>query len=259
MRKLMVGPDGTYVKATRQIDTSIIGVVPLAPLDSSVTQAFLQAKDNFNIVTLTGSEQRGQVDRETATAAAIKNQNSQQAEAEPKTVVAQWLNSIARSIILNLRRTTNPFWVKHAEPQTEHLAGNIQPSTPQFSQMSGENLEGDDFETDIEISSISPIDNQAELQKFLQLISILNQFQEIAMSPTLVRETAKKVGYYNENVIAELQKMAQARMVAMQMQLDQGMKAAQSGSPAAQQINANNTPPQQGQIRNQLQQQLPTQ
>lgn len=257
--KMINGPDGTNIGVEGPVDATLIAPVPLAPLEASVEQSFLQSKDNFNIVTLTGSEERGQVDRETATAAAIKNQNSQQAEAEPKTLVAEWLNDIARSIILNLARITNPFWVAHMQPPDEHLGGQVQPSQKQFKQISGEDIEGEDFETDIEISSISPIDNQAELQKLLQFISIINQFQEVAISPMLVRKIASKVGIYDEEIIAEAQKMAQMRMVSMMNQAqaaNQPQPQQGTGAPAAQKLNANNTPPAQEQIRNQLQHQL---
>ncbi len=253
-QKALFGPDGTYAKVKQTVTGGDIGVFPQNPISGSVTEAFLQSKDNFNVVTLSGSEMRGNVDRETATAANIKAQATQQADSEPKVQVAQWLNDIARSIILNLARTTIPFWIKHSSvQQNQPIGSQLQPSQPQFSKISGEDLEGEDFETVIKISSISPLDNESEFNKFLKFLSVVNQFQEIALSPTLIREVAEKLGYTNEHVIAELQKMAQLRMVQMMEVQAQQNSSSAGGNQAAQNQVANATPPQQEQINQQVQ------
>lgn len=258
LQKLVNGPDGVTTGVDGPVDATTIAPLPMAPLDPAIREAFINAKDNFNIVTLTGSEQRGQVDRETATAANIKNQNAQQAEAEPKDVVAEWLNGIARSIIRKLAQTTKPFWVKELIQPNEHLGGNVQKGQTSYKQISGEQIEGEDFKTDIEISSISPIDNEAELQKLIQFLSIINQFPEVAISPLLVRTVAKKIGITDEAVIAEAQQMAQMRMVSMmqQAQMQNSQQQQPQGSPAASAITQQMTPPGAAQVQQQLQQQL---
>lgn len=264
-QKVINGPDGTYGK-TQGPPEGVIYPVPLSPLDSSVQQAFVESKDNFNIVAGTSSDERGQADRTTATQAAITDKRSQIQDSEPKLVVAQWMCDIAFGIIKNLARITNAFYIKSQQNPAEPFGGTIQPNTPQFKSVSGEDLEGDDFEADIEISSISPIENSADFQKFLQFISILNQYQEIGMSPMLVRYTASKLGITDENVIAEYQKMAQLKMVQahlqMQAQLNQvGPNSPPNNSPngtapgsstAAQNMVQNATPPAQEQVRNQI-------
>jgi hypothetical protein len=47
-----------------------------------------------------------------------------------------------------------------------------------------------------------------EKASFIEFLSLVTQFPAIAMSPTLVRETAYRCGYKNERVIREYQKMA---------------------------------------------------
>jgi hypothetical protein len=83
----------------------------------------------------------------------------------------------------------------------------------------------------------------------------------VAFSPYLVREAAVRIGYRNEKAIGEFQKMALlmefARMNQLQAQAaaSQAMLTQATGAP--QQINQQATPPEQEQIRQQLQNQLP--
>jgi capsular polysaccharide biosynthesis protein len=114
-------------------------------------------------------------------------------------------------------------------------------------------LEGIDFNVNIKVSSMSPIDLEDDKNRFLEFMAIINNYPQIALSPTLIREAAERVGFNtNEKVLRELQDMA----LLAQMQLKQ-----QTESALAQRTVAGATPNANEKITNQLENQvgLPTQ
>lgn len=249
--KLMFGPDGTYAE-TEGAPAEVIAPVPLAALESSVTQTLVLSKDNFNVVSGTRSEARGQADRTTATQATIADARSKIRESRPKLIVARWLNRIARHIMYCQQQLTLPFWIQLNNTKEESLLGNVQETQKFYEEITGLEIEGLDFEVNIKISSMSPIDTEEEKNRFLEFMAIINNYPQIALSPTLIREAAERIGYdTNEKVLRELQDMALLSQIAAKEQMN---AMAQRGT-------AKVTPDANEQINNQLQNQvgLPTQ
>ena len=252
MDNLMFGPDGTYGECEGDPNTTI-AVVPLAPLDSVVDKVLILAKDNFNIVSGTRSEARGVADRTTATQAQIMDARSQIRESRPKIVIANWLNRIARQIMSLQQRITLPFWIEVNNTKEENLMGNVQETQKLYQEITGMDIEGLDFNVHIDVTSMSPIDEQEQKNKFLEFMAIINNYPQIALSPTLIRETAKRVGFKtNEKVLRELQDMALLQQAAMQAQV----QSAAGNNPNAQRQVAKSTPSEGEQINNQLQNQV---
>jgi hypothetical protein len=228
-QKMLNGPDGTYMKTDQPID-SIVFPVPQAPMDNANAQAFIQSKDNFNVVSQTNSAMRGEVDRQTATAASISNSQAQITDSEPKIQVATFLVDVGEKLLDKLAITTIPFWIKRGM-QNQPMATSAK-QAPQFDLVSGEDLVGDDHQVNVMVSSLSPIDNQVELQSFQTFMGLLNANPEFSLSPTIIRELAARCNYTNEDVIEELQKIATLKMMGMQMQGQQ-----QGGAPQDQGAN----------------------
>jgi hypothetical protein len=118
--------------------------------------------------------------------------------------------------------------------------------------------DGYEFKLLVDVSSTSPAQNEVEKTKFIEFISILKNFPQLAMSPLLIREAAYKVGYRNERVIREMQNAALLQMMAAQ-----GGGGPQGASPEGgggtgemQRISEQQTPPTQDDINNQLNNQL---
>lgn len=252
LQKVLNGPDGTYMKQEGTI-ADLIVEVPQAPMDQANAQAFLQSKDNFNLVSQTSSEMRGAVDRQTATAAAITNQASQMTEAEPKEIVANWLVDIGDNLLDNLATVIKPFWTKVSKPQQDLGTSVQQPQ--QYQQVSGQDIAGDDHDTQVLISSLSPVDNAVDLQNFNQFVTMLDSHPEFALSPIIIREIAVRCNYTNEAVIEEFQKMATLKLMGLQQQQGNGQ---QGGAPGAQQASnnmvQNSGPPPPAETAQQLQQ-----
>jgi len=253
--KVLNGPDGTFGEVEGDPATAA-AAVPLAPLDSSVDTALILSKDNFNVVSGTRSEARGESDRTTATQAAIVDARSKIRETRPKIIVAKWLNKIGRAIVLNMQQITLPFWVKVSNTREERLLGSIQETQMAYEEISGNDLEDFDFDVSIKVSSMSPISQEEDKNKFLEFMAVLNQYPQIALSPTLIREAAERIGFNtNEKVLRELQDMA----LAVQYQQMQQMQ--QESGALGQRTVAKATPSNMEKINNQLTNQvgLPTQ
>jgi hypothetical protein len=246
MDKLMWGPDGTYGE-TEQDPATCVAALPLANLDSTVTQSLILSKDNFNVVSGTSSEARGQADRTTATQASIVDARSKIRASKPKLQVARWLNRIARAIMIRQQQLTLPFWISVNNTTQESLLGNVQETQKIYEEISGRDIEGLDFEVKIKVSSMSPIDTEDEKNRFLEFMAVITNYPQIALSPTLIRETAERLGFNtNEKILRELQDMALLSQIAAR---DQMNAMAQRGT-------AKVTPNANEQITNQLQNQV---
>jgi hypothetical protein len=255
MDNLMFGPDGTYAETEGDPQTAI-AAVPLAPLDSAVDKVLILAKDNFNIVSGTRSEARGVADRTTATQAQIMDARSQIRESRPKIIIANWLNRLARQIMFLQQRITLPFWIAINNTTQESLLGNVQETSKLYQEITGMDIEGLDFTVQIDVTSMSPIDEQDQKNKFLEFMAIINNYPQIAMSPTLIRETAKRVGFKtNEKVLRELQDMALLMQAGQQAQIN-GALGQEGASPLGQREVAKATPSDQERITNQLTKQV---
>jgi hypothetical protein len=240
LTKVLNGPDGVFGRFDGPLE-SMIFPVPQAPMDQANQQAFIQSKDNFNVVSQTNSALRGEVDRQTATAATISNQQAQITDSEPKTLVADWLVGIGEDVLEKLSISVIPFWVRRSRSSQDLGTSVKQPQ--QFDKISGQDLEGQDYEVNVKLSSLSPIDASVELQSFQTFLGLLNSNPEFALSPLLIRELAVQCNYTNEEVIEEFQKIATLKVMGLQQQggqtggdpSQQGANgAAQAGNNAAQ-------------------------
>ena len=252
--KVMNGPDGSWAEVEAD-PNAVAAPVPLAPLEGSVDKVLIVSKDNFNVVSGTASEQRGVADRTTATQATIIDTRSKIRQSKPQINVANWLCAIAREIMRLQKHLTLPFWVKLTSEQETEFLNEIQEPEVSYEEITGEDLEGDNFDVEIDVTSISPVENDDVKNKFFEFMAVLNNYPQIAMSPTLIREAAERIGYKgNEKVIKEFQNMAILAMLG-QAQNAAG-SAGSAGSELSQRQVAKSTPNQLEQITNQLQNQV---
>ena len=247
--KFASGPDGTVIKY--KIEP---GIVPIqdANLNPANDKSFVIAKDEFNILTGTSAEMRGYADRTTATQAQLINQKSIIREEYENSKVSDWLCACGREALLVMHeKFSTGMWVQ-LSTDVGNFMEEAQAQKPVYVWVTSEDLsDGFDFRISLDITSISPIQQDAEQKKFLMFLSVTSQFPQIALSPTLIREAAIRIGYRNEKVIAEFQKMALLQMMGAYQQAQQ--------SSMGQGMVAQNTPNTGEQITNQLKNQLPQQ
>lgn len=250
--KIVNGPDGAWGEVEGDPNT-VAAALPLASLEQSVGNSLILSKDNFNVVSGTRSEARGESDRTTATQATIADQRSRIRETRPKIIVANWLNRIARCIMAQQQRITVPFWVEINSTPEEVLLGNVQETQKLYEEITGIDIDGLDFNVEINVASMSPISAEENKNKFFEFMAVINNYPQIALSPILIREAAERIGYKtNEKVIRDLQNMALLAQYAQEQQMQGAL---------AQRTVAKATPNTQERITNQLQNQtgLPTQ
>ena len=100
-------------------------------------------------------------------------------------------------------------WARLTTTNKEDLFQEVQENKPAYQWVTSEDLnDGYDFRIILDVTSLSADSQQVEKQKFMEFLALTTQFPQIAMSPTLIREAAYRVGYRNEKVIKEMQKMA---------------------------------------------------
>lgn len=253
--KLENGPDMSILKVQLPVGDAIQPLAS-APLDSTIKDSLIVSKDDFNNVSGTSSEQRGVSDRTTATQATIIDQRSQIRESRNSITVATAFCRIARLVLITLvRRMTLPFWVKVQVDSEESLMAEYQEVQARWQQIKSSQLGDDqDFEVSLSLESMSPIENENELQKMVKFLSLLTQFPQCAFDPTLVRELAYRCGFKNEKVIRKMAQMAQIAAIGQVQQAQDSL--AQSGGNLAQTRVAQMTPPTGEQVQNQLRGQL---
>lgn len=261
MDKACNGPDMTWVK-TQGNPADKIKALENAPLDSIVAQSMITGKNDLNEVSGTSAEQQMQGNRTTATQAGIIDQRTQLRETRARVQVANALAQIGRLVLLTVQEHfTLSFWAEiRTQQDNEDFLAEMQIAETEWREFTAKDLgEDEDFKIEISIDSISPIENAAQKQAFVEFNSMLMQFPHLAFDPVLVRETAYRCNYRNERVIARLAMEAQlaaiGRMEMAKQQLAATVGAGgemPGGSNMAQTRVEQMQPPDQAQIQSQL-------
>lgn len=278
LEKLINGPDGTWAIVNGDPNT-ISAPVQDANLGQNAQEALSVPKDDFNIISGTSAEARGEADRITATQSNQINQKAAIRDSRSRTRVAEFLCKIGEEMLLLAEeKFTLPIWIKQtaetgkldpggiASMLTGGVSGNPIPNTTPdevwgkitLADLSDESA---DFEVNVSIDSLSPVTNDDEKGKFLEFLAALNQYPEVGLDPMVVQELAYRIGYRNSEIIGRLKQIAQLMWVQKIEMLKQGAKQAMAQSqvqaPAqsnnmAQAAVAQSTPPDLERIRQQI-------
>lgn len=262
LEKFETGPDGAVVKVKRE---GAIQPIENADLGQALNEAIQTSADDLDRIAGTSQEDRGIPDRTTATQAEIVQQRASVRSQKDQMKIVHWFSMIGREILLTVRdKFVLGMYARLSSPEGENFLGEIQDDKESFKYVSSEDLnDGYDFRINVDVTSLSSTAQVQDKQKFMEFISVLQQFPLISFSPTLVREAAYRIGYRNMKAIREFQKMALLMYMGKITQLEaasgQQMQQLQPGLPggnAGQQMVQQNTPPAAEQIRNQLGSQL---
>lgn len=267
LEKFETGPDGSLIQVMGENAITAIDAPNLGP-EGQETQAL--ATDDLNKIAGSTEEEQGTAQNTTATQAKLVDARSSVRGSKDQDRIVEWFGRMGREALLMAReKFVLGTWVKMTGSEGS-FAGTYQQNTAAYKWVSAEDLnDGYDFKIDVDLTSISASIQDLEKKKMLEFLSILTQFPMVSFSPVLIREIAYRVGYRNERVLAEYQKMALlmelARMNQLQgavqpQQPQQGQPGATGGVPnngnAPQQQVAAMTPPGTEEIRQQMTQQL---
>lgn len=251
--------DGAVIWVKRE---GAIGPIAKDPLTNVVPQAMLVGKDDFITVSGTSSEAMGQADRVTATQTLEISKRFGIREAREKIRVANWVTRIGKEALLTAReKLVNGLWIKSSNDPGESILQELQLNGEAWQYVMTQDIDdGIDFDIKVNLTSMSPLDNDQEKTKFIEFVAMLKRFPELAMSPMLIRETAYRIGYRNEKVIREVQTTALLGVMGqmagmMQSQNGQGGNGP-TGDQTAQQIVAQQTPNTAEEVQNQLDTQM---
>jgi hypothetical protein len=240
--KFSSGPDGILVEVKQPDAIKAIDNPEIGPTSEN---ALVLAKDDFNIISGTSAEARGQdTDRETATQAKIVQNRAQIRESADQLDFSNWLCSVGRELLCQCQeRLVDGLWVKYTEnPDPNGEPGSIQQimqnAGPVYKYVSSQEIDdGYDYTVDFDVQNATPAAMQAAQTSFVNFLAIVNQFPQVAMNPALIREAAYRVGYKNEAVIKQMQQtaMAQLKMQAIQQaaQIQQGGEGKGTQGPGA--------------------------
>lgn len=254
--KLMDGFDGTVSMVSGDV-MAAIQPLPMPSVGAEVMNAMATSRDDFNTVSGTSAEQRLQADRQTATQSKIIDARTSIRESRVNAQTANFINEIVAEIAkLQAEKLTLPFWIK-VVAQTPATFQEIEVVKDIYQKIDpvkdlDENF---DFDVDVSMDTISPIENERSKNAFFEFLAALNQYPQLAFSPELIRHLAEKVGLRAESVIVEAQKMALVAQLGQQAQADEALNQM-----AAQRTMAAATPPSMEQVTNQIQNEvgLPT-
>lgn len=247
--KFNYGPDGTLIFTKRE---DAIRAISSPDLGKASDQMLVIPKDDFNLISATSQEARGMGDRVTATQANIIESRSNIREGAEVERINSWLAKIVREALLLARdRFTQPMQTESPQDMQSQMLMDYNTQRT-YAQVFPDQLDdGYDFVVLIDVASTSPNQNQLEKQKFLEFITVMQQFPQLAMSPLLIREAAYRIGYRNERVIREMQQSALLQMIGQAQQLGMMEPGGQ-----AQRMNEQMTPPDPSEIQNQLDNQM---
>lgn len=247
LEKFETGPDGSLITVKRE---NAITPIQNADLGVALDKAIVTSSDDLNQISGTSSELRGVADRTTATQANIINTRGSIRENAHRDQIKKWLCRIGRGTLIVARtKFSLGFWAQLTQDPGEQIFGTMQETQQIYQWVTSEDLkDGYDFKIDMDVTTLSAQTQDIESKKFFQFLAVVNQFPQIAMSPTLIREAAYRCGYRNEKVIREMQQMALVHQLGMM----QGIAGAQPAGNASQQIVAQQTPNNLEQIRQQI-------
>lgn len=230
--KFASGPDGIIIEVKQPDAIKAIDNPEIGPTSEN---ALVIAKDDFNTISGTSAEARGQdADRETATQAKIVDARSQIRESAEQMDFSVFLCDVARSLLLQARENMQlGIWVKYTSDPGEQNPQQMQNDQPVYDYITSQELDdGYDFEIEFDVSNATPAAMASSQQSFINFVQIV-QNPLIMMSPALIREAAYRVGYRNEAVIKQMQQAAlqHLKMQALQAQAGALNKGQQGNNP----------------------------
>lgn len=214
MEKFVSGPDGVVIEVKQADAIKAIDNPEIGPTSEN---ALVQAKDDFNLISGTSAEARGQdADRETATAAKIIDTRSQIRESAEQIDFTDFVALIGREILSQAReKLVDGLWIKYSSNPSEGALMDMQVNQPFFRYIKAQDLnDGYDYDVAVDVKNATPAAMQQEQTAFVNFVMFLQNAPMIAMSPLLIREAAYRFGYKNEAVIHQMQQVAIASMAA---------------------------------------------
>lgn len=265
LEKMKTEVDGEVIITKRKDGQPSIRPIVNPQIDGNIEQGLITAKDDFDIVAGIPVARGRASDRQTATATRQIATDQGIIESLEQIDFSRFVAAIGRELLLQLgEKMPQGMWIKYTiDPgDEESIMQEVQSNAPIYKYITSQSLtDGYDFDVVCNVINSTPDQMAKEFDGYVKFMSMVNQFPQIAMSSTLIRETAYRCGYKNEKVIKEFQKMAVLLMMEKANQAGQSLLAQgltptgmqpNGGSGLAQQMTPNSMAEIQAQLHNQV-------
>lgn len=228
-----------------------------APLDNAVVRNVPLTKADFDEISGTTAEQKGVAESTTATQSNILNTRSMIRESLERREVAEWLADIGLKALMTIEENMAlPFWVKTVVDMQSPAGPTIAEEVARtWREITADDLGDISYDVSVDIESLSPATEMQQRQDWNAFMATVMAnpalVQVFALSPAILRKTAKLNGIKSEKDLNEIQRVMQVLAASMQQMAQQ---KAQGAQPAP----APGPTPSTDQIMAQLSQQMPT-
>lgn len=269
--RLQNGLDGTIVETIEsgaRLD-EIVSTVPNMDLGAHHAEMLQVSRIDFDNIAGVTPQQRGQATGETATESNLIDARTGIRESRDQEVVAKFLCRIGKEILLQAKENiVNDIIIPIVNDVDETITpiGEFQLNNQTWEEINMDTLGDEDMDVIINVSSLSPVNNEKDKKAFIEFLSLMTNFPQLNLSPELVREAAVKTGYHNEKVIQTWQQMALLQLTAQMNQLtlqnamlesqSQQLQMQDNSNKIAQREVAQNNPNTQDQINQQINNQV---
>lgn len=233
----------------------------------SISEGLVVSKDDFNIISSNTVARGRSSDRQTATATNVQAQAEELAQSVEQVDFSRFICAVGRELLLQAGENFETgLWVKlNQEPSVpEQLFADYAENQEVYKWVTAQDInDGYDFTIKINVTNAAtPAQIAAEEVAFIKFLDLTTKYPQIAMSPALIREAAYRVGYRNEKIIKEMQKMAMLALMekanlAGRSLVEQGLLSGeQLGGGASQNMLTSAQPNNAEEIQAQMMQQL---
>jgi hypothetical protein len=240
VEKFINAPSGTLITTKKDL---AIQPIANASVDASIVQTLQVTPDEYNKISSTSDNQRGVSNRTTATESQTIETRTRIREETDQNIVAEWLCDIAKGILnIVITRFSENFLIQRSADVGE-IGDEFEILKTNYELINSVMLQdGADFDINCSVSSMSPVTQELDLQKFLKFMAILKEYDVLALHPNVIRKVAFLCGFRDEVVIRSLMKAAQLAMMAKVAEGEANMQQMQPGN-MAQNTVAEATPP----------------
>ena len=224
LEKFTSGTDGEIVIVNRE---NAIQPIENPQLGSAIQTALVLSKEDFNIISGTSSEMRGQADRQTATQSKLIESRTQIRESNEQQGVKDFICLIGREALICAQENfSGVIWVQLTSDLGDQIGEEAQ-MTPAYQAIYvSQTIDGYEFSLVLDVINASSLAAGEEKQAFLEFLALINTYPQVALSPLLIRECAYRVGYRNEKVIREMQRVAQLNLLTQAATTGSGAQGA---------------------------------
>lgn len=228
--KLEQGDDGTCVEVN---NLDGLRAVEDAPLDTAIARNIPTTREDFTRVSGVGGEAENIPESQTATQAALIDNNTKVRETFARATVGKWLAKIVKLIILTAReRMALPMWIeRNVDPLSPGAQEEVMRVATTWAAITHEDLGDFDFDVSVDLETLTPETREQERDKFMQVLGMVTQPQNailLSASPTLLKRVLDLWNIRGARDVAEISQAIQITAMAMA-----GMANGTIGGPGA--------------------------